>query len=35
MEIPVSAPIDCTVVEILVAEGDTVAEGQAVAVVEG
>ena len=35
MEIPVSAPIDCTVVEILVAEGDTVAEGQAVAVIEG
>lgn len=34
MEIPVSAPIDCTVVEILVAEGDTVSEGQAVAVIE-
>ena len=34
MEIPVSAPVDCTVVEILVAEGDTVAEGQTVAVIE-
>ena len=35
MEIPVSAPLDCTVIEILVAEGDTVSEGQAVAVIEG
>jgi len=35
MEIPVSAPLDCTVLEILVAEGDTVSEGQAVAVIEG
>ncbi len=35
MEIPVSAPLDCTVVEILVAEGDTVSEGQAVALIEG
>lgn len=35
MEIPVSAPLDCTVREILVAEGDTVSEGQAVAVIEG
>ena len=34
MEIPVSAPLDCTVVEILVAEGDTVSEGQVVAVIE-
>lgn len=34
MEIPVSAPLDCTIVEILVAEGDTVSEGQAVAVIE-
>ena len=34
MEIPVSAPLDCTVVEILVAEGDTVSEGQPVAVIE-
>jgi acetyl-CoA carboxylase biotin carboxyl carrier protein len=35
MEIPVGAPIACTVVEILVAEGDTVSEGQVVALVEG
>ena len=35
MEIPVSAPLDCKVVEIPVAEGDTVSEGQAVAVIEG
>lgn len=35
MEIPVSAPLHCTVIEILVAEGDTVSEGQAVAVIEG
>lgn len=35
MEIPVSAPVDCTIVEILVAEGDTVTEGQPVAVIEG
>ena len=34
MEIPVPAPAACTIVEILVAEGDTVAEGQIVAVVE-
>ncbi len=34
MEIPVSAPLDCTVVEILVVEGETVSEGQAVAVIE-
>ena len=35
MEIPVSAPVDCVIVEILVAEGDTVSEGQAVVVIEG
>lgn len=35
MEIPVAATGDCTVIEILVAEGDTVAEGQIVAEVEG
>lgn len=35
MEIPVSAPVDCVVVEILVGEGDTVTEGQPVAVIEG
>ena len=34
MEIPVDAPCDCTVVEILVAKDDPVAEGQAVAVIE-
>ena len=31
MEIPVSAPVNGTVVEILVAEGETVAEGAVVA----
>ena len=34
MEIPVPAPHACTVVEVLVAEGDAVDEGQVVAVVE-
>lgn len=34
MEIPVSAPADCSVVEILVAEEEAVAEGQVVAIVE-
>lgn len=34
MEIPVTAPLDCTVVEILVAEGDSVTEGDAVAKIE-
>jgi acetyl-CoA carboxylase biotin carboxyl carrier protein len=34
MEIPVPAPLDCTVVEILVAEGDSVTEGDPVARVE-
>lgn len=34
MEIPVDAPFDCTLVEILVAEEDPVAEGQTVAIVE-
>ncbi|MDP2151183.1 MAG: acetyl-CoA carboxylase biotin carboxyl carrier protein subunit [Afipia sp.] len=34
MEIPVSAPADCTLIEILVAEEDTVEEGQPVAIVE-
>ncbi|MEI6161030.1 MAG: acetyl-CoA carboxylase biotin carboxyl carrier protein subunit [Roseococcus sp.] len=32
MEIPISAPHDGTVVEILVAEGQQVEEGQAVAI---
>jgi len=31
MEIPVSAPVNGTVLEILVAEGETVAEGAVVA----
>ncbi|HAH09989.1 MAG TPA: acetyl-CoA carboxylase biotin carboxyl carrier protein subunit [Alphaproteobacteria bacterium] len=31
MEIPVTAPVDCRVVEILVAEGDAVTEGDIIA----
>jgi acetyl-CoA carboxylase biotin carboxyl carrier protein len=34
MEIPVSAPIACTVIEIVVAEGDSVSEGDVIAYVE-
>lgn len=34
MEIPIGAPSDCTLVEILVAEEDSVSEGQVVAIVE-
>lgn len=34
MEIPVSAPFDCVVTEILVAEEDAIAEGQPVALIE-
>jgi acetyl-CoA carboxylase biotin carboxyl carrier protein len=34
MEIPVAAPFDCVLVELLVSEEDAVAEGQPVAVVE-
>ncbi len=34
MEIPVSAPTDGKVVEVLVAEGDPVKEGQTVAIFE-
>ena len=34
MEIPVPAPVDCTIVDILVGEGDTVAEGDVIAHVE-
>lgn len=34
MEIPVSAPTDCSLVEILVAEEDAVSEGQVVAIVD-
>lgn len=35
MEIPVPAPAAGKLVELLVSEGDDVAEGQAVAVIEG
>jgi len=35
MEIPVEAPAAGKVVEILVAEGEAIAEGQALATVEG
>ena len=34
MEIPVVAPFDCVLVELLVTEEDAVAEGQPVAIVE-
>lgn len=34
MEIPVAAPFDCVLVELLVAEEDAVTEGQTVAIVE-
>lgn len=34
MEIPVACEDDCTVVELLVAEGDAVEDGQVVAIVE-
>ena len=34
MEIPVTAPADCRIVEILVAGEDAVSEGQVVAIVE-
>jgi len=35
MEIPVPAPIACTVVDIVVAEGDSVTEGDVIAHIEG
>ncbi len=35
MEIPVGAPSDGTLAEVLVAEGEAVAEGQVVATLEG
>jgi acetyl-CoA carboxylase biotin carboxyl carrier protein len=35
MEIPVPAPIKCTLLEIVVAEGDTVTEGDVIAWIEG
>jgi biotin carboxyl carrier protein len=34
MEIPVAAPRACTLIQLLVSEGDAVKEGQAVALVE-
>ena len=34
MEIPVPAPIACTVIDIVVAEGDTVTEGDVIAHIE-
>jgi acetyl-CoA carboxylase biotin carboxyl carrier protein len=34
MEIPVPAPVDCTIVDILVGEGDTVTEGDVIAHIE-
>ncbi|NWH07920.1 MAG: acetyl-CoA carboxylase biotin carboxyl carrier protein subunit [Alphaproteobacteria bacterium] len=34
MEIPILAPIDCTLIELLVEEGEAVKEGQAVAIIE-
>jgi biotin carboxyl carrier protein len=34
MEIPVASPADGTIVKLFVAEGDSVAEGQRVAVIE-
>ncbi len=34
MEIPVPAPLDCTVVDIVVAEGDTVTEGDVIAYID-
>ena len=35
MEIPVPAPIPCTIVDIVVAEGDAVTEGDVIAHIEG
>jgi len=34
MEIPVAAPIACTVLEIMVSEGDSVTEGDVIAHIE-
>jgi acetyl-CoA carboxylase biotin carboxyl carrier protein len=34
MEIPVPAPLDCTVLEVLVKEGDAVTEGDPIAHIE-
>ncbi|MFN8946389.1 MAG: biotin/lipoyl-binding carrier protein [Alphaproteobacteria bacterium] len=35
MEIPVPAPVACKVIEVLVAEGDAVTEGDVIAHIEG
>lgn len=35
MEIPVAAPVDGTLIELRVAEGETIGEGQKLAVIEG
>lgn len=34
MEIPVAAPLACTVVDIVVSEGDSVTEGDVIAYIE-
>lgn len=34
MEIPVNAPFDCRIVELLVEEEDSISEGQVIAIVE-
>ena len=34
MEIPIVAPADGTIVKLLVAEGDSIAEGQRIAILE-
>jgi acetyl-CoA carboxylase biotin carboxyl carrier protein len=34
MEVPVPAPVDGTLIEMRVAEGDTISEGQKLAVIE-
>jgi acetyl-CoA carboxylase biotin carboxyl carrier protein len=34
MEIPVPAPLDCVVADIVVAEGDSVTEGDVIAYIE-
>ena len=34
MEIQVPAPMDCTIVDMVVAEGDTVTEGDVIAYIE-
>lgn len=34
MEIPVNAPFDCRIIELLVEEEDSISEGQVIAIVE-